>query len=193
MGSERLTGSALDIGLRVAAELTDAGVPYALGGALSLGANGLVRATSDIDVNVFVEPAGLGAVFDVLAKMGATLDRDHARAAAAADGMFIAWLGPWRLDIFTPSIDFSWEAAKTVFTVDYDGQHVSFLSGEALAVFKLLFFRTKDLGDLEQLVALRPDLDRGYIRAKVVEMMGETDPRVAAWDEICRLSAVTGE
>ncbi len=170
--------SALDVGLRLARELLRAGVPYALG------ANGLVRATADVDINVFVEPDRLDPVFDALERSGVAVDRERARAAAVAEGMFVAWHGPWRVDVFTPSIEFSWEASRTTFTVDYEGEAVCFLSAEALAVFKLLFFRTKDLGDLEQLVALRPDLDRGYVRAKIVEMLGDTDPRVQAWDAL---------
>jgi hypothetical protein len=61
-----------------------------------------------------------------------------------------------------------------------------FLSAEALAVFKLLFFRGKDMVDLERLVAVRPELDRAYVRERIVEMMGEDDARTQRWDEIVR-------
>lgn len=32
--------------------------------------------------------------------------------------------------------------------------------------------------------AVRPELDRAYIRRWIVEMMGEDDPRVRRWDDI---------
>jgi hypothetical protein len=52
-------------------------------------------------------------------------------------------------------------------------------------VFKLLFFRSKDLADLERLVAVQGrDLDRGYVRRWMVDMMGEDDARVREWDRI---------
>ena len=51
-------------------------------------------------------------------------------------------------------------------------------------MFKLLFFRGKDRVDLERLIAVRPELDRGYVRRWIVEMMGDADERVAAWDEM---------
>jgi len=52
-------------------------------------------------------------------------------------------------------------------------------------VFKLLFFRIKDRGDLERLVAVRgARLDRAYVRRWMVDMMGEDDERVRAWDDI---------
>ena len=46
-------------------------------------------------------------------------------------------------------------------------------AAEAIAVFKLLFFRGKDRVDMERLVAVHPELDRAYIRGWIVKMMGE--------------------
>lgn len=87
--------------------------------------------------------------------------------------------------MFVPSIPFSDEAARTRVSITVDGWTGTFLSAEAIAVFKMLFFRIKDLGDLAQLVAVRGDaLDRGYVRRWLVDMMGEDDERVRRWDEI---------
>lgn len=61
---------------------------------------------------------------------------------------------------------------------------IPFLSMEALAVFKMLFFRPKDLLDLERLLAVAPELDRAYVRSELVAMMGEDDQRVARWDAL---------
>lgn len=38
--------------------------------------------------------------------------------------------------------------------------------------------------DLERLVAVRPDLDRAYVRRTIAEMMGDDDERVRRWDEL---------
>ena len=92
-----------------------------------------------------------------------------------------------RIDLFTPSIPFAWEAARTARRVISPLGAMNFLSAEAMAVFKLLFFRPKDLVDLEKLLAVqRADLDSAYIRRWVAEMMGEDDERVAAWDAMVR-------
>ncbi len=176
--------SALDLGILLAKAMREAEISYALGGALALGASGLVRATRDVDINVFVEPTKLSGVFAVLQSLGVPIDEPSASAAAESEGMFMAWAGPWRIDVFVPSIAFSWEAEKTRVHHLLDGERVAFLSPESLAVFKLLFFRGKDLLDLEQLRAIRLDLDGAYVRRKIVEMMGEDDPRVSAWDKI---------
>ncbi len=57
---------------------------------------------------------------------------------------------------------------------------------EDIAVLKLLFFRGKDMVDVERLLALQgANLDRSYIRHWVVDAMGEEDERVDAWDRLC--------
>jgi hypothetical protein len=102
--------------------------------------------------------------------------------------MFVGRWAGIRIDVFTPSIPFSIEAGRTrVHLVDESGVATWFLSREAITVFKLLFFRPKDLVDLERLVAVSgPSLDHAYVRRWIVEMMGEDDPRVTAWDGIVR-------
>ncbi len=50
---------------------------------------------------------------------------------------------------------------------------------------QLLFFRDKDLVDLRRLVAARREtLNAGWVRARMVGMLGPDDDRVVAWDEI---------
>ena len=168
------------------AEVFDArGIPYALGGAIAYGLWGIPRATVDVDVNVFVRDEELGRVTEGLCALGATMDLAQAREASEHAGMFVTHLGGWRVDVFTPSIPFAWEACQTRVRCVIEGRSAWFLSAESTAVFKLLFFRAKDLVDLERLVAVQgARLDAGYVRRWIVEMMGEDDERVERWDRI---------
>ena len=169
----------------IADALRDRNLPHAIGGALALGVAGVPRGTQDVDLNVFVEPERVPDVIEVLRELGVEVDSDSAVDAARTDGMFIGMWDGMRIDVFVPSIPFSHEAATTRVVVRVDGWEGSFLSPEAIAVFKLLFFRLKDRVDLERLVAVRGDrLDRTYIRRWIVEMMGEDDERVVAWDAL---------
>lgn len=181
-----IPGDALEAGLWIARELEKRGVSYALGGALAYGQYGIPRATNDVDVNVFVDLGRLEPVLDALRALGSVLDGDAGRAQAAREGLLVARLGPFRVDVFVPSIDFSWEAERTRVRFELDGEPVWFLSAEALCVFKLMFFRGKDLVDLERLLAVSgPQVNTAYVRARIVEIMGEDDLRVAAWDRLC--------
>lgn len=178
---------AFEAGIRIARALADHAVPYALGGALAYGQYGIPRATNDVDVNVFVDPDQLGEVFKALGTLGIVIDEDAARAASAAEGLIVLRYGLFRLDVFTPSIDFSWEAGRTRVQHVVDDARIWFLSVEALCVFKLLFFRSKDQVDLERLIAVqRTGIDAAYVRAQIVAMMGPEDPRVGCWDALWR-------
>ena len=165
--------------------LEAAHVPYALGGALAFGLWGVPRGTLDVDVNVFVEEAELPRVIAAIASLGAGVDARRTAKESAAEGWFSAHWGPFRLDVFLPSIPFAWEAARTARRAPLLDGEATFLSPEAIAVFKLLFFRPKDLVDLERLVAVQGDaLDAAYVRARIVDMLGADDPRVVRWDEL---------
>ncbi len=176
---------AFEAARRLGLALEEAGLPYAIGGAIALGIHGVPRGTMDVDLNVFTDDAQLDGVFEVLERAGVVLARDSARADAEARGMFVGRLDGIRVDVFTPSIPFSMEACRTRVAREAEGVRLWFLSAEALSVFKLLFFRTKDMADLERLIAVAP-VDRAYVRQKLAEMMGEDDIRVARWDVIVR-------
>ena len=170
---------------RIAEALEAAELPHAIGGALALAIAGVPRGTVDVDINVFVDVSRVGDVIDALVPLGIDVHRDTARARALRDGMFVARWDGMRIDVFLPSIPFAHEAHRTrVQIVDDEGWTGWFLSAESVCVFKLLFFRGKDIVDLERLVAVRPELDDAYVRRWIVEMMGDDDARTARWDDI---------
>ncbi len=175
----------LDAGLRLAEAFEEHGVSYALGGALAYGLYGVPRATVDVDVNVFADGAELESAFEALESLGIQVDRDRALGEAAAKGLVVLRWGDYRIDLFTASIDFSWEAERTRLRHEVEGHAAWFLSAESLSVFKLLFFRAKDIVDLQRLIAVQGDrLDTAWVRRHLVEMMGEEDERVRKWDEL---------
>lgn len=177
--------SAADAAQLLASALEAAGIPYAIGGALALAIAGVPRGTADVDINVFVGEQRLDEVIGTLVAQGVEVNRPDATARAHRDGMFIGRWDGMRIDVFLPSIPFAREAATTrIQIVDDTGWSGWFLSAEAICVFKLLFFRGKDLVDLERLVAVRPELDVAYVRRWIVDMMGEDDARTRRWEEI---------
>jgi len=166
--------------------LESARLPYALGGAVAYSSWGEPRATRDVDLNVWVEPDGLDAAFDVLESAGVTLERARARAEALERGLFIGRHGEYRIDVFVPSIPFYADALTRRVRVRIAGRDTWVLSAEVLAVFKMLFFRAKDLRDLERLLAVQgARFDRAFVRRWLVEMLGEDADQVEAWDRLC--------
>lgn len=178
-------GDAFEAGVRVARTLERHGISYALGGALAYGQYGIPRATNDVDVNVFLAADAIDGVFAALRTLGIEIDTVAAKRQVESEGMFITRFADFRLDVFLPSIDFSWEAERTRVRRTIEGVGVWFLSVEALCVFKLLFFRGKDVVDLERLIAVQGSaIDHSYVRTQIVAMAGEEDERVATWDRL---------
>jgi hypothetical protein len=186
------------LALRLLDAYATAGIEAALGGGLAFNLWAIPRVTKDIDLNVFVSPDDYAKALAVLESAGARADQAGAewdavtrseflRRAAEGD-VAVAWIQDVRIDVFVPSIPFYAEAQATLREVEFaDGISRRVLSPEALAVFKLLFFRGKDLADLRRLVGVQgAALDAAWVRAQIVGMLGPEDDRVAAWDEILR-------
>lgn len=174
---------AFDIAATLAQALDRAGILHAIGGAIAWGVWADPRGTHDVDLNLFVDHDHLDAALDVLVAAGLEIDRDAARKADLEGDVLIGWCRGLRVDLFTPSIPFSWEAARTRVRLAGPSGSAWYLSAEATTLFKLLFFRGKDQLDVEKLVAVQgAALDRAYVRRWLVDMMGEDDERVAFWD-----------
>ncbi len=168
-----------------------AGIPYAFGGAIALSAWSDPRATTDIDMNVWVGLDRLDATFDVLESVGVVLDRETARNQADSTGVFYTRIGEYRLDMFVPSIPFYDEALARRRRVQLAGRDTWVLSAETLAVFKLLFFRPKDLVDVQRMMQIQSaTFDAAFVRAALVDVVGDHDVRVLRWDAIVRVEAV---
>ena len=182
-----ISSSAAEVAQRLADSLESAGIEYAIGGALALGVAGVPRGTLDVDLNVFVEAVEFGSVLRTLTSGGVTFESD-AGSVAERDGTVMGRADGMRIDVFFPSIPFSLEARSTRVKVETpEGWSGWFLSAESIAVFKLLYYRAKDVVDLERLVAVRGgDFDHGYVRNWIVDMMGADDERVVRWDDLVR-------
>ncbi|MCB9689749.1 MAG: hypothetical protein H6738_21715 [Alphaproteobacteria bacterium] len=164
-----------------------AGVPYAIGGAIALGYWGAPRGTQDVDLNVFLGPGSEGPGLDALEQAGVNFDRQEAQREIADGGYVRGFVERTPVDAFFDSIPLHESAAGRVVVRPLDGRPARILAAEDLAVLKLLFFRGKDVVDLERLVALAgSSLDRDYVRRWIVDCMGDDDVRVREWDRIVR-------
>jgi hypothetical protein len=169
---------ALSLAVELGQVLDSAGMPYAIGGALALGVHGVSRSTQDVDVNVFVKPDELERLLQVLTANGVTVDREKAFSEGLNDGIFFTWSHTHRR-VSAEHRAVLRSAANPGPDSD-SGQPTWFLSTELLSCFKLLFFRAKDLLDLERLVAANAELGVERVRSLIVEAMGVDDERVRA-------------
>ncbi|MBK9034781.1 MAG: hypothetical protein IPL61_26545 [Myxococcales bacterium] len=171
--------SAADAAARVADRFDEDGIDYAIGGALALGVWGAPRNTVDVDVTVFVDPAGVARVIDALERAGVMLGPDAARDATRI-GLIRGRLGRAPIDVFIASHPHHVAMRTRRRAVIDPGGHARwFISPEDLMVLKLFFGRPKDVLDLERLVAIRDDLDLDYVAGWLAKMVPADDRRLA--------------
>lgn len=172
---------------RLADALEAEGLPYAVGGALALSYYAPPRGTVDVDINVFIAvPGDIDKALACLVACGFEPDdRSTLHRTATDDGQFRGRVDGMRVDVFVPAIDFYAaleEGRRQVLIADQPGW---ILGPEDLAVLKMMFFRRKDLADVEALVhAQGASLDVDAVRAQLLDLVGEDDERVREWDSI---------
>jgi len=186
--------SAAELARDLADALEEAGLPYAIGGAIALGYHSSPRATIDVDVNVFVDPAeDLRRIVEVLAKAGFEPDAEPEalERQARTDGQFRGRVSGMRVDVFVPAIPYYAELEGRSREVILMGRPIRILGADDLAVLKVMFFRTKDLADVEALLrSPEARIDRRFVREKLVSLVGVDEERVRAWDGlVARLGA----
>ena len=127
------------------------GVPHAFGGALALAYyTNEVRATKDIDVNVFVPPAKVEEIFDALpdgvASGPADVDAVH------RDGQVRLWWDDTPVDLFFDLDAVHVQAAEHSHDVPFARTQIRILGSTELTVFKMLFSRSQDWVDIEAML-----------------------------------------
>ena len=155
--------------------LARARLPHAFGGAIALAYwTRDPRGTSDIDVNVFIPSADASRA---LAALPAGIEQPPGTAdAIARDGQVRLWWEGTPIDLFFDYAPVHAEAARNRRTVPFEGTRIPVLGPVELAVFKVMFDRTRDWADLEAM-AERGSLDRSAVEASLTGMLEKDDAR----------------
>ena len=178
-------GSLVDAVAALIDALEPSGIAYALGGAVAYSAWAEPRATRDVDLNLWLPPERLNEGFAVLERVGVSLEREQARTTVNERGMFLGRLGEYRVDVFVPSVPFYDEALRRRVRTRVANRDTWVLSAETLVVFKMLFYRPKDLADVGRLLKIQQGrLDLAFVRRWLVEMLGSEDERIETWGRL---------
>jgi hypothetical protein len=186
MSSSSSPSSALGAACELAARLEARGHDYALGGAIALGFWSEPRGTVDVDLTLFLPPDKPSECLWILQDVGCVCVVTEALATLREHGHCRVTFEGFRVDVFLPIVDFYITAQGRRRTVDLGGRPIRIWDAETLAVFKMMFFRRKDIADVEGLLRVQRDrIDRGWVRSQLVQLYGVRDPRVTTWDELC--------
>lgn len=180
--------TAAELARRVADALDAHELRYAIGGALALAYYAPPRATVDVDVNIFVSPSkDLDSALAALRSVGFEPDEPYPAVVrrATTEGQFRGSVDGLRVDVFVPAIELYAELESRRREVTLLGRPLWIVGPEDTCVLKMMFFRRKDLADVEAVLRDQGDaLDRAFVRSKLVALVGSDDQRVTSWDEI---------
>ena len=165
----------------------DAEIPHAFGGAHALAYYGNIRATQDIDVNVFLPVDELDRVFSVLGALGASVENPGLRVLARRDEQVrVLWYAT-PVDLFFAYDPLHLSSMERRRRVDFYGDTITVLSAEDLIVFKATFDRQKDWVDIAGIVvACEAPLDFDYVRGWLERIDGPERKRLERLERIVR-------
>ena len=157
--------------------LSRRGVPHAFGGAIALAYATLdPRGTSDVDVNIFTPASdperALRALPSGIAQPAGTAE------TITRDGQIRLWWDETPIDLFFDYVPLHAEAARNRRTVPFESEQIPILGPVELAVFKVMFDRTRDWADLEAMLEAGT-LDLAAVTASVSALVGDDDERLA--------------
>jgi hypothetical protein len=157
-------------------------LPHAFGGAIALAyATNDPRGTSDIDVNVFVPVEEAERVLQAL-PAGVSVPGGTAETIAR-DGQVRLWWDETPVDLFLDYAPVHADAAAHRRTVPFEGAEIPVLGPVELAVFKVMFDRLRDWGDIEEMLR-SGTLDVAAVRGSLATMLAPDDHRFARLDEL---------
>jgi hypothetical protein len=157
-------------------------LPHAFGGAIALAySTEDPRGTDDIDVNVFVPAEDAERALRALP--GGVSIPSGAATRIARDGQMRLWWDETPLDLFFDYAPVHAAAAAHRRTVPFEGEQIPVLGPVELAVFKIMFDRGRDWGDVEEMLRAGT-LDVAAVRALLAPMLDRGDPRFARLEEL---------
>lgn len=161
--------------------LEAAGIGHAFGGAIALAYwTSDPRGTSDIDVNVFVPAEEAETALEAL-PAGITRDARTAETIAR-DGQIRLFWDETPVDLFFDYVPIHADAARHRRMVPFAGAEIPVLGPVELAVFKVMFDRTRDWADIEAML-VAGTLDVDAVREQLGKLVDAADPRFGRLSE----------
>src|SRR5204863_1906096 len=110
---------------------------------------------------------------------------DGTEEKIARDGQIRLWWDEVPVDLFFDYVPIHADAARNRRRVPFAGTRIPVLGPTELAVFKVMFDRTRDWADIEAMLAART-LDVEAVRAELTTLIDAGDERFARLDEAQR-------
>ncbi len=163
------------------------GVAYAVMGGIAVSYWGLPHFTHDVDVALGVQAASTRPLLDRLAEEGFIVPDQFLRGwtdelAGTRKVAVNKFIGGhvWDVDLFLEESDFLRSVLARRVRIDLDGRATPLITPEDLVLFKLVAWRDKDRGHLNDLLLVVGPLDDAYL-ATWAQRLGVGDRLEELW------------
>lgn len=154
--------------------LKAASLPHAFGGAIALAyCVEEPRGTRDLDLNIFVDAREAARALEALPD-GVRVSKEDVNTVEREGQTRLFWDGV-PVDVFLNNVPLHEEVAGGVLWVPLGEEQIPVLDCASLVVFKSLFNRARDWGDIEEVAETTPD-DVEAAAKTVAALVGEDDP-----------------
>lgn len=157
-------------------------LPHAFGGAIALAyCVEEPRGTRDLDVNIFVDAGDAARALEALPD-GVRVSQDDIKIVKHEGQTRLFWDGV-PVDVFLNNLPLHEEVANGVLWVPLGEEQIPVLDCASLVVFKSLFNRARDWGDIEEVAEATPSDVEAAVKT-VAGLVGEDDPSYRRLAEI---------
>jgi hypothetical protein len=159
-------------------------IPHAFGGAIALAYWTLdPRGTSDIDVNVFIPAVDAERLLRALPQ--GVEQPEGTAETIAREGQIRLWWDETPVDLFFDYVPIHDDAKRNRRRVPFEGTRIPVLGPTELAVFKVMFDRTRDWADVEAMIGAGT-LNLDAVKSALRTLIDRGDERFARLDEAAR-------
>lgn len=202
--------SPMEVLYLLAETLEDQNIPYAIGGTLALSHYTVSRATSDIDVNIWIDTKSeLKSMITVLhsispVKILSEYEESEVKSVqhyidkcySEQNIMRFFW-HDIKIKIFLPAYSLLRDQVRNTIQLGLPHpvtlKEVPIISKESLAIFKLWWYRDKDVSDLKMLLYMNKDIDssdvvRGIktlIETGGIKLRSDGIGKFYIWEKLC--------
>jgi hypothetical protein len=171
--------------LAIECALSGAAIPHAFGGAQALAYYGPIRATHDIDLNVFVTAREGERVLATLGALGASVANPGLLVLIDRDEQVRVFWDGTPIDLFFSYDALHRSSMERRRAVDFYGDPIHILSAEDLMIYKATFNRPKDWNDIAGMIfACQEPMDFNYVRSWLERIDEEEGLRLARLERL---------
>jgi hypothetical protein len=177
----------LDTYKKIVKFLNVGGYNYIIIGGIAASTIGEARVTVDVDVDIVIKKEEVADFLDRAIKAGFKVQKKRCLKSVREIGVFQISAGDYNIDFIIASTDLETQACARRKAIQLHGVKAFFPTPEDLILLKLVPGRSKDIADIEGLIARHGNkLDEKYLKTWAMTLCDEAED-MRIWNELKKM------